>query len=79
MTQLVGVICENREEVILISDRMVTTADGSLAFEHEPKVEFIVPSALVLMAGSIHEPELITDARSAIKGKTPLREIADIL
>jgi len=79
MTQLVGVLCESKEKVILISDRMVTTANGSLAFEHETKSAFISPNAIVLTAGTVHEPELILDARSDIKGKALVREIAESL
>lgn len=79
MTQLIGILCENREKVILISDRMVTTANGSLAFEHEAKFQFIAPNAIVLTAGTIHEPEVIVDTKAEIKGKGSLREIADVL
>jgi len=75
MTQLVGALCENRTKVILVSDRMVTTADGSLAFEHEPKFEMVSPNALVLTAGTVHEPELIEDAK--MEGQASIRELAE--
>lgn len=79
VTQLIGVLCENREKVILISDRMVTTADRSLAFEHEAKFAVVAPNAVALTAGTIHEPELIADTRAEIKGKALVREIAESL
>jgi hypothetical protein len=79
VTQLVGVLCENRNKVVLLSDRMLTTADQSLAFEHEAKCEIVASNALVLTAGTIHEPELITDAKNEIKGKASLFEIAECL
>lgn len=79
MTQLVGVICEDRSKVILISDRMVTTADGSLAFEHEAKCSIVASNALVLRAGTMHEPELIEDTKNEIKEGTMIREIAESL
>jgi len=79
VTQLIGVICENREKVVLLSDRMVTTSDGSLAFEHEAKCAFVGSNALVLTAGTIHEPELIANTQTEIRGKTSLIEIAESL
>jgi hypothetical protein len=75
MTQLVGALCDNRTKVILVSDRMVTTEDGSLAFEHEPKYELMASNALVLTAGTIHEPELLEDAK--LTTTTIIRELAD--
>ncbi len=63
MTQLVGALCENRTKVILVSDRMVTTEDGTIAFEHEPKYELMSPNAVILTAGTVHEPELLEDAK----------------
>jgi len=79
MTQLIGVLCENKEKVILMSDRMVSTMDDSLAFEHESKCAFISPYALVLTAGTIHEPELINETKDEIKGKSSILKIAESL
>jgi len=79
MTQLIGVICENRKKVILISDRMVTAGNGSLCFEHERKCERVATNALVLTAGTIHEPELLEDTKNEIKGKVVIRDISEIL
>lgn len=79
VTQLIGALCEDRTKVILISDRMVTTTNGSLAFEHEPKFQIIAPNAIVLTAGTVHEPEIIAETRVQIKGKCSVLEIADTL
>lgn len=79
MTQLIGLICENRKKVILISDRMVTTSNGSLCFEHERKCERVAYNALILTAGTTHEPELVEDTKAEIKGKVLIRNIAEIL
>ncbi len=72
MTQLVAALCEDRTKVILVSDRMVATADDSLAFEHGPKFEWLSSNALVLSAGTVHEPELIEDARAEVGFKPSL-------
>ena len=59
MTQIIGVICENGKKAIALCDRMLTTADLSLAFEHEtPKIEGLTSNCVALTAGSalIHEP-----------------------
>lgn len=79
MTQLIGALCENRSKLILISDRMVTTGNGTLAFEHEAKFQFVAPNAIVLTAGTVHEPEIIVDTKAQIKGMCSVLEIADIL
>lgn len=77
MTQLAGVICENRSQIVLVSDRMVSQADNTLTFEHEPKYEYVCANALVLTAGSIHEPEILEDVRAELKGQSSVREIAN--
>lgn len=79
MTQLVGALCEDRTKVILVSDRMITTEDDSLAFEHEAKFEIVSPNALVLAAGTIHEPELIEDAKLEMGGRPSIRQAAENL
>ncbi len=79
MTQLVGALCEDKTKVVLVSDRMVTTGDGSLAFEHERKFEMLASNALILTAGTIHEPELITDARIEIGGRASIRQAVESL
>lgn len=80
MTQLIAAICESGKVVVTASDRMVGTGDMTLTFEHEqPKAEKIAPTAVVLTAGTMHEPDLIRDARQKAKGKERIREIADVL
>jgi hypothetical protein len=77
MTQLVGALCDNRKQVVLVSDRMVTAEDFTLGFEHEPKFEFMAPNALLLTAGTIHEPELVEDAKALIAGRASIRQTAE--
>jgi hypothetical protein len=79
MTQLIAVLCEDKKKIIMVSDRMVTTGDGTLAFEHESKHAFLTPFSMVLTAGTIHEPELIEDTRIKTEGVSKIRQIADIL
>ena len=58
MTQLIASICENGSKVIALSDRMVSTGDMTLAFEHQRmKAIAVSPKAIVLTAGTVHEPE----------------------
>jgi len=80
MTQLVAAICEDGRKVITVSDRMVSTGDMTLAFE-QPRTKAVQVSrrAIVLTAGTIHEPDLIRQARDEAKGKDSLVEIADAL
>jgi hypothetical protein len=62
MTQLIAAICENRKAVVLFSDRMVERA--GLAFERGVKGKRIANNAMVLTAGTIHEPELIISVKN---------------
>lgn len=80
MTQLIAAICESGKIVVTASDRMVGTGDMTLTFEHEqPKAQMVTPTAVVLTAGTMHEPDLITDARQKAKGRERIREVADVL
>lgn len=79
VTQLVGVLCEDRTKVVLVSDRMVSQADMSLAFEHEAKYEVITPTTIVLRAGTVHEPEIIAQTQVEMKGRGRVQEIAERL
>jgi hypothetical protein len=54
MTQLIATICENREAIVLFFDQMVERA--GLAFERGVKGKRIANNAMVLTAGTIHEP-----------------------
>lgn len=80
MTQLIATICDSGKTVVTASDRMVGTGDMSLTFEHgEPKAQTIASNAVLLTAGTMHEPDLVIDARKRAKGKERIRDIADIL
>lgn len=41
MTQLIAAICENGSNVVTASDRMVSTGDMTLAFEHPRKKAYL--------------------------------------
>jgi hypothetical protein len=79
MTQLIAAACDNRNGLILVSDRMIGTADYSLYFEHEPKIDMINPVVAVLTAGTMHEPEIIEDAKLEIAGQQSVRQITDLI
>jgi hypothetical protein len=80
MTQLVGAICEDGKKVITVSDRMVSTGDMTLTFEQpRAKAELIGPRAIVLSAGTVHEPDLTREARVRARGKDGILEIAEVL
>ena len=80
MTQLIGAICEDGKKVIALSDRMVSTGDMTLAFEH-PRMKALPISqkAIVLTAGTVHEPDLIRLAKERARGKDRILDIAEIL
>jgi hypothetical protein len=80
MTQLVAAICEDGRKVITVSDRMVSTGDMTLAFE-QPRMKAVQVSerAVVLIAGTVHEPDLVRQAREEAKGKDRILDIADAL
>ncbi len=79
LTQLVAAICENGNTIVTVSDRMVSTGDMTLTFEHsDRKAQPITKNAVVLIAGTMHEPDLIRDLRERAKGKDRIRDIADI-
>ncbi|MBI3538269.1 MAG: hypothetical protein HY070_12025 [Chloroflexi bacterium] len=80
MTQLIAAICENGSKVITVSDRMVSTGDMTLAFEH-PRMKAIPISsrAIVLTAGTVHEPDLLEQAKEESKGKEKILDIAEVL
>ena len=69
MTQIIAALCNNRDEIVLVSDRMVSASDDSLQFEYEPKIQMITEYAACLISGTMHEPEVIEDARLEIAGR----------
>lgn len=78
-TQLIGAICEGGKKIVLLSDRLVSRA--GLAFERGAKGEKIAENAMVLTAGTVHEPELIEEARDALQAisRPPILSIAEKL
>lgn len=80
MTQLIAVLCDDGKTVIALTDRMVSTGDMTLAFEH-PRLKAIKisPKAIVLTAGTVHEPDVLRQAQDEAKGKDRILEIAEIL
>lgn len=80
MTQIIAALCENRKKIVLVSDRMVSKADNSLCFEYdETKLQVIAEYAVCLKSGTMHEPEIVEDARVEIAGRQNMRQIAEIL
>ena len=69
MTQLTAAICDEGRTVVGLSDRMVTTGDMTLGFESpNRRAEGITGKSVVLLAGTVHEPDLIRDARDRARG-----------
>ncbi len=80
MTQPIAAICEEGNAVIAVSDRMISSGDMTLTFEPDRgKAIRIAPKALVLTSGTMHEPDLVDDAKQRCRGKDQLREIAQVL
>ena len=72
MTQIIGAICDKGKKALAISDRMITTSDLSLAFEHESrKMDELSTNCIALTAGSalIHEP-IFRNVCAELEGKT---------
>jgi hypothetical protein len=80
VTQLIGVICENGEKVITVSDRMVSTGDMTLTFERQRmKATKITSKAVILTAGTVHQPDLIRETMAKAKNEATILDIANIL
>lgn len=59
MTICIGVLCDNRRKAIAVSDRMLTSFDQTLAFEHdEPKIVKLFDNCVTVTAGqaTLHQP-----------------------
>src|SRR5205809_5295588 len=79
MTQLIAALCDGGKTAVAVSDRMVSTSDMTLGFEApDAKSEIISDKFVVLIAGTIHEPDLVRDVQQKAKGKDRFREIADV-
>lgn len=80
MTQLIGAICENGKMVITVSDRMVSTGDMTLTYEQPvKKVTYLSEKIIVLTAGTVHEPDLIRQAKAQTQDKDNILQVAEIL
>jgi len=56
MTICIAGICDNREKVLLVADRMITSEDVSVEFEHdEPKIQSLSKNCLVAKSGIIYD------------------------
>ena len=80
MTQLIAALCEKGKAVVTVSDRMVSTTDMTLTFEpDESKARWLTDRSVVLTAGTLHEPDLLIEAREKARGKERLTDIAEVL
>ncbi len=79
MTQIIAALCENRKKLVFVSDRMVSDAEYTLHFEHEPKGQMLSYNAMVLSSGTMHEPEIIDISRNEIAGRMKLPQMIEIL
>ena len=78
MTICIGAICEKRAKAVCASDRMVTSRQLLIEFEHnEPKFEILTKKCLALTAGEALPPtEIFRKARSEIQDSPRIGEIA---
>lgn len=79
MTITIAALCEDKKEVILVSDRMISTFSPSLMFEHETKGEKLSHNALVLSAGQSSELEFIKESKAEIDNDMSIKKVAEIL
>ena len=72
MTVCIAALADNRESLIMISDKMITNDSGSMVYEYEShsisKIQELIPNVLyVLMAGTVISAAKIIDiAKNAI-------------
>lgn len=81
MTICIGAICEKRGKAVFASDRMVTSRQLSIEFEHdEPKFETLTNKCVALVAGETLPPtELFRTARTEIQDSPRIGEIANVV
>ena len=79
MTQLIAALCNNGNELVVISDRMVSSEDDSLTFEHETKIDRLSDCVCAMSAGTIHEPEIVNDTCKEISDRNTIQQVAEIL
>ena len=74
MTICIGALCESRTQVVVLSDRMLTSSDQTLAFEHdEPKIDILFDNCVAVTAGqaTLHQP-IFHRCQSEIRETKPL-------
>lgn len=81
MTICISTICDSSKKVIVASDRMMTSGDLTVAFEHDvPKIQKLTENCVALTAGSaLVHTDLFRNVRASIHaGATPpISEIVD--
>lgn len=79
MTQLIGALCDNKNIVVTISDRMVSSGDMTVTFEPDkPKHQKITDKCAILTAGTLMEPCLIEDIKERGRNELDIRKVVDI-
>ena len=79
MTICIGALCEKRAKAVFACDRMVTSRQLLVEFEHdEPKFETLTKKCIALTAGEALPPtELFRATRTAIQDSPRISEIAE--
>lgn len=80
MTICIGAICEERKKAVFALDRMLTSRELSLEFEHdERKIDEISDTCVALTAGEALAPtKLFRDVKAKISKTSSIAEICDI-
>ena len=79
MTICIAALCDNRKTVVVLADRMLTSSDNTLVFEHdEPKLDKLFNNCIALTAGqaTLHQP-IFQACRAEIRDTSPL--ISDVV
>ncbi|MFH1219415.1 MAG: hypothetical protein V1694_03070 [Candidatus Eisenbacteria bacterium] len=81
MTQIIGAICEKAEQVIAVSDRMISMSDMEITYEKSDSTKAIVLSdkAVLLVAGDLLEVTFIRELKAAITQSKTIKDTAGIL
>lgn len=77
MTQLIGALCCQSTEVVMLSDRQVERA--GLTFERGPKGIEIAKMAVALTAGTAHEPTVVDSVREKYLTSSPVPNMAILI
>jgi hypothetical protein len=87
MTVCIAALCDNRESLIMVSDKMITNNSGAMSYEYESQCvskiqELIANELYILTAGSVISAEqIINRSRGSICAdtKTPFAQKADFI